>query len=291
MRASTTVLVLQRAAVAVGLAGVTAAVMVPLLSHCRCRGPQSQSLSNVKQLTLGILQYAQDYDGRLPGWVRNPDGRFAHNTWDEQITDQAKSEEVYRMPQDGPGIRSYADPMHQRVLSYGMNALLLAGDARPFDGHADLRRPPERPLALADIPRPAETILLAEVATRQALPPPYGEKPDPAPFTGVSNAGYSREWRNAHDGWIDISPRDWVENTPAPGCYRPSRWNAQSGVAREPYKVNGGSYGFLDGHVKVLRPPQTVSDGTVAPDRYWSPDNTHNLWNPRVWTANHPPSG
>jgi prepilin-type processing-associated H-X9-DG protein len=240
----------------------------------------------VKQLTIAAILYTQDYDGHFPGWVKNPDGRLAHNVWDEQIASQVKSPGIYHNEQDGPGIRSYADPTRRRVISYGLNGLLITRPKTAFDGRADFRHAPAEPAAVEAVPNPAETILFAEMVTREALPVPFGRKPDPVPATfGPPAAPGGRAWQNARDGWIDISPRDFVENTPAPGCFDPERWNPNSGIARAQWG-GGGNYGFVDGHVKFMKLGQTLrSQNEVPVERYWSADNEYNLWNPNASDA------
>jgi prepilin-type processing-associated H-X9-DG protein len=239
-------------------------------------------MNNVKQLSLGLITYAQDYDEHFPGWVTNPGGRLAHNTWDEQINSQIKSKDVFRMAQGGPGIRSYSDPRHERVVSYGLNALLITSPKRVFDGRADFSHAPARPMSLREIADPARVILFAETATRDAMPAPFGDQPDPVPFTFGAATGAGMDWQRARDGWIDISPRDWVENTEPPACYDPKHWNNRSGIARDQYKSSGGPYAFVDGHVRWMLPEATVSDGAVPPDQYWTGANKHNQWNPRA---------
>jgi prepilin-type processing-associated H-X9-DG protein len=213
--------------------------------------------------------------------VANPDGRYAHNVWDEQIRPHVKSADVYRDENAGPGIRSWSDPGHERVVTYGLNGLLITPPRAAFDGRADFRRPPAEPQTLVGIANPAATILFAEVMTEAPMPGEYGQRPDPVPFTyGDEAKPGKRDWRRARDGWIDVSPRDFVENTPAPGAYDEGRWNARSGVARNLYG-GGGTYGFVDGHVKFMKIAETLSARDRVPmERYWSPDNEHNMWNP-----------
>jgi prepilin-type processing-associated H-X9-DG protein len=239
------------------------------------------SLNNVKQLTLAVLMYANDNDGHLPGWVHNPDGRFAHNVWDQQVWPKYRSREVYRTI-SGPGIRSYSDPNHARVVNFGLNGLLISAPRKPFDGRADLDYPPAEPRRIGDFPLPSETILFAELATAAPMRGKFGTEPNPVPYTfGGENGSEGPEWRKAQSGWIDISPRDFVENTPAPGCYDTMHWDPLNGIARSFYG-GGGNYGFLDGHVKFMKIGETLGARENIPmARYWSPGNAYNQWNPQ----------
>jgi prepilin-type processing-associated H-X9-DG protein len=109
----------------------------------------------------------------------------------------------------------------------------------------------------------------------------YGWKPVPTPYTfGADDGHASPDWVKAQNGWIDISPRDFVETTPAPGCYDPRHWDPDSGIGRDFYG-GGTTYGFVDGHVKFMKIVDSVGarDGAL-PKRPWSANNAYNHWNP-----------
>jgi prepilin-type processing-associated H-X9-DG protein len=243
---------------------------------------QSQSLNNVKQLALGVLAYAQDYDDTFPGWVDNgtvPNGGtgFAHNTWDQQISGYLKSQDVFSNGQRG--IKSPSDPLKQRVLTYGLNGALItvvngAGQT-PFS--AGVPNPP-RILGPGTVANPSDTILLAELATQYLIAGTPGGAVGIRPATGangsVADADGSAAWKAAlpEDGVgavIDISPRDWVTvagsiDGGAVGTYGwinedSTGWPAASraGVARSLH-AGGGSYAFVDGHVKFMKIGETV---------------------------------
>ncbi|MHB8994135.1 MAG: prepilin-type N-terminal cleavage/methylation domain-containing protein [Armatimonadota bacterium] len=57
--------------VVIAIIAILAAILFPVFAKAREKARQSSCLSNVKQLMLGILQYAQDYDERLPGRRKN----------------------------------------------------------------------------------------------------------------------------------------------------------------------------------------------------------------------------
>jgi prepilin-type processing-associated H-X9-DG protein len=255
-------------------------VVTPFTS-CGCEhATQSKSMNDVKQLTLAFIQYTQDYDDHFPGWVTNPDGRTAHNTWDAQLDPQIKSKDIFSGAAEGPGIRSYSDPNRTRVVGFGLNGLLITDPNAAAEGDADFSRPPAKPRTVGSIANPSDTIVFAELATTEPMPGIYGQPPNPIPTAGVPAASAGQAWNQAQNGWIDISPREFVENSPAPDCYTEGRWNDRSGVARSFYG-GGGSYGFLDGHVKFLKLGQTVGlSDNVPAEKYWSPDNAHNLWSP-----------
>lgn len=52
--------------VVIAIIAILAAILFPVFAKAREKARQSSCLSNLKQLSLGLLQYAQDYDERLP---------------------------------------------------------------------------------------------------------------------------------------------------------------------------------------------------------------------------------
>jgi len=58
--------------VVIAIIAILAAILFPVFARARENARKTQCISNMKQLTLGLLMYAQDYDGRAPrhgiGW-------------------------------------------------------------------------------------------------------------------------------------------------------------------------------------------------------------------------------
>lgn len=52
--------------VVIAIIAILAAILFPVFARAREKARQSSCLSNVKQIVLGVLMYAQDYDERLP---------------------------------------------------------------------------------------------------------------------------------------------------------------------------------------------------------------------------------
>jgi prepilin-type N-terminal cleavage/methylation domain-containing protein/prepilin-type processing-associated H-X9-DG protein len=52
--------------VVIAIIAILAAILFPVFAKAREKARQSSCLSNLKQLALGVLQYAQDYDERFP---------------------------------------------------------------------------------------------------------------------------------------------------------------------------------------------------------------------------------
>lgn len=52
--------------VVIAIIAILAAILFPVFARAREKARQTSCLANVKQITLGMLMYAQDYDERLP---------------------------------------------------------------------------------------------------------------------------------------------------------------------------------------------------------------------------------
>jgi len=52
--------------VVIAIIAILAAILFPVFARAREKARQTNCLSNVKQIMLGVLQYAQDYDERMP---------------------------------------------------------------------------------------------------------------------------------------------------------------------------------------------------------------------------------
>jgi prepilin-type N-terminal cleavage/methylation domain-containing protein/prepilin-type processing-associated H-X9-DG protein len=53
--------------VVIAIIAILAAILFPVFAKAREKARQTSCLSNMKQLGLGMMQYAQDYDERFPG--------------------------------------------------------------------------------------------------------------------------------------------------------------------------------------------------------------------------------
>ncbi|MGE5531060.1 MAG: prepilin-type N-terminal cleavage/methylation domain-containing protein, partial [Bacteroidota bacterium] len=51
--------------VVIAIIAILAAILFPVFAKAREKARQSSCLSNIKQISLGILGYAQDYDERM----------------------------------------------------------------------------------------------------------------------------------------------------------------------------------------------------------------------------------
>jgi prepilin-type N-terminal cleavage/methylation domain-containing protein len=132
--------------VVIAIIGVLAAILFPVFAQARERARQTSCVSNTRQMSLGILMYAQDYDETLPP-VAYETASGDDEQWMELIEPYVKSEQIFRCPSDSKSQR----------ISYGLNELAFV----------DLEDDPDdAPLSLASFQTPASTVMLGEVGTR-----------------------------------------------------------------------------------------------------------------------------
>jgi prepilin-type processing-associated H-X9-DG protein len=76
----------------------TAAILFPVFAQARLKAQETSSVSNLKQVALGVLMYTQDYDERLP-----PMQDLA--TMKKAIMPYVRNEEVFKDPRTGEPYR------------------------------------------------------------------------------------------------------------------------------------------------------------------------------------------
>jgi prepilin-type N-terminal cleavage/methylation domain-containing protein/prepilin-type processing-associated H-X9-DG protein len=138
--------------VVIAIIAILAAILFPVFARARENARRSSCMSNLKQLSLGIMQYTQDYDEKLPGFWKNDGGTV---TWATLVQPYAKSTQLYVCP-DGV---SYPLTSPQ-YISYGYSTI-LGGDATS--------------ISLAAINNTSETVMIAD---------DWGHQPSPNDQTG-----------------------------------------------------------------------------------------------------------
>ena len=115
--------------VVIAIIAILAAILFPVFAKAREKARQSSCLSNVKQLNLGILQYAQDYDERMPieaGWIAPSvflAGPEWPNYWWEQVMPYLKNSQILACPSSSvKSVNSGPGPADTRyTINYAYN--------------------------------------------------------------------------------------------------------------------------------------------------------------------------
>ena len=67
--------------VVIAIIAILASILFPVFSRARENARRTSCASNMKQLSLGIMQYTQDYDERLPGTTDGNPGASQIGGW------------------------------------------------------------------------------------------------------------------------------------------------------------------------------------------------------------------
>jgi len=90
--------------VVIAIIAILAAILFPVFARAREKARQASCTSNVKQIMLGVIMYAQDYDEMLPGRRKGTVGTPTFNCganwalWPELITPYVKNTQLFRCP-------------------------------------------------------------------------------------------------------------------------------------------------------------------------------------------------
>lgn len=180
--------------VVIAIIAILAAILFPVFARAREKARQTSCLSNVKQIMLAHLQYAQDYDERFcktARWntLREDPILNPHNMWwDQAIEPYLKNKQVLTCASAG----SYP-------LGYQVWEPVTGG----YVG-----------LPLGNIKSPAECVFVFDRSVSTAVgatgastyvsdPPHAGNPSDPNEFTRVSRFATTRHNDGANLGFFD----------------------------------------------------------------------------------------
>ena len=153
--------------VVIAIIAILAAILFPVFSRAREKARQTACLSNLKQLTLAFLMYAQDWDETFPpawycsdGWTHlfSWDFYFDWSSWppkvgDGLITPYTKSGQIHQCP-SFKGVETWGWP----YTGYAYNTSYIGATPEDY-AMGGCKRP--TPASLAEIKNPVETVLLA----------------------------------------------------------------------------------------------------------------------------------
>jgi prepilin-type N-terminal cleavage/methylation domain-containing protein/prepilin-type processing-associated H-X9-DG protein len=154
--------------VVIAIIALLAAILFPVFARARENARKSSCLNNLKQLSVGFMQYTQDYDETLPNlggysaaadsgqWIVTPSpvgtACSPNNTSTTiapcrpelgSIYSYVKNTQVYICPSDTYGVK--------KKLSYSMNSQCASSGSPIYAGRS-----------IADAKKPSETIFLMD---------------------------------------------------------------------------------------------------------------------------------
>jgi prepilin-type N-terminal cleavage/methylation domain-containing protein/prepilin-type processing-associated H-X9-DG protein len=109
--------------VVIAIIAILAAILFPVFARARENARRSSCQSNVRQITLGIKQYLQDYDEKFPVYAVNAPTAALPYGWADAIQPYIKNEQVFQCPSDStsasgnPTTGDYTDYFLNKNLS------------------------------------------------------------------------------------------------------------------------------------------------------------------------------
>ncbi len=108
-------------------------------------------MSNLKQIGLGVMMYAQDYDGTYPV-MSSPSSMSPRQRWADYIFPYVKSEQVFICPTAPPNLvtKAWAHNTASLYGGYGYNYQYLGNSRFPFAARESAIQSPAQTIAVAD---------------------------------------------------------------------------------------------------------------------------------------------
>lgn len=141
--------------VVIAIIAILAAILFPVFARAREKARQTSCLSNIKQITLGALMYAQDYDESVPESLDSQQARY----WYQVIMPYVMNEQVFVCPS------TTSTSLGWNSFNYGVvnQTSGYRGSTRSFthpDGHTVSGR--STPIRMAEVTRPSETAYVSD---------------------------------------------------------------------------------------------------------------------------------
>jgi prepilin-type N-terminal cleavage/methylation domain-containing protein/prepilin-type processing-associated H-X9-DG protein len=258
--------------VVIAIIAILAAILFPVFAQAKESAKRTSELSNTKQLVLGNIMYAADYDDvfTLHGhWLGDP-----QTGWFYRTAPYVKNLNIFRSPLDSYGHSLNVDGWMGPSISVGANTLAGLTDPTTADNIMrgvigfDMRTNwggPIGTMSQTNITNVAETIMLAPKYSSDVR----AQNAWPSAVTPFSTLQSTFLW----DFDPSCSGKAYYYTNPTSSGAIPNAARAEAayprgrrgGVSRS---SNGqSSFAFADGHAKSLRPEQTNPDGCRQPAR------------------------
>ena len=251
--------------VVIAIIAILAAVLFPVFAKAREKARQTSCLSNLKQLGLGLFQYSQDYEEKLPnipGIDSSPFGGVKAEPsgigWAGRIYSYVKSTKIYECPDDDTNLTVKRDR-----VSYAFNTNIPI--RRGYGGTESF---------IPAFNAPASTIMLFEVR-RIGAPFSFLDVTNAAETSSPVGNGINKVAVNIYDGdgpCTECGGADNGKGSQMAGGYLGGQTPISASYFTAPLgrHSDGSNFAFIDGHAKWL-PPAFVSPGGNASDGAGNP--------------------
>jgi prepilin-type N-terminal cleavage/methylation domain-containing protein len=216
--------------VTIVIISILAAILFPVFARARENARRASCMSNLKQIGLGFMMYAQDYDEKFPPamWedpstysnpstsasahtfieenplnAATPAGKFIvspgtgkgnYYSWMDFIFPYVKSVQIFTCP-------SFSNTSQADAPSYGYNVFIsgLKG------GSNGAKFPSVAPLALAAIQRPSEIILALDYPIYYGTYAHPSEYCSTADYLNPADTYYDKVWPHLDGGTVNFT--------------------------------------------------------------------------------------
>jgi len=265
--------------VVIAIIAILAAILFPVFAQAREAARTASCSSNVKQISLGVMMYLQDYDEKFVAsrWdtvgpqFDKPDRPWSvtkneHTDWATLIQPYVKNTSIFRCPtatdgydKDNPNA---LNSDRTGTTNYAINNRLTGrwGQQR-WGGHDMVKQ--------SVLAFPATTIMIAETSSQGS---------GGSENTEICGWGWSDGHNKQMNGGSAPSPGfdpcddnqapDWTTANQSALCTQGDQKDEADTGSPAPLRrhKNGANYGFADGHVKFMPAPSTcrVYDGAIV---------------------------
>jgi prepilin-type N-terminal cleavage/methylation domain-containing protein/prepilin-type processing-associated H-X9-DG protein len=171
--------------VVIAIIAILAAILFPVFARAREKARQASCQSNLKQLALAMLMYAQDYDETFAGECSCGCPHVDYTCWRDRMYPYVKNLQIFQCPSHTIGLGT----PDQIAGNYGIACHVVSGRK------------------LSEVRRPAEVAMLAESYGQQHL---KRYNPGGVPICGNNCCGgdIRQAYRFSHNEGMNIAYAD-----------------------------------------------------------------------------------
>jgi prepilin-type N-terminal cleavage/methylation domain-containing protein/prepilin-type processing-associated H-X9-DG protein len=152
--------------VVIAIIAILASILFPVFARARENARRSSCMSNQKQIGLGVMQYAQDYDEKMPPVFTCTDADCNGSVvdyWQTLVQPYLKSTQIFVCPSDSDPGSMYSSTVPSYKYSYASNSVRILGNS-DCDGATPIT-PPLMYASVAGGKSPTSLAAIDEVAT------------------------------------------------------------------------------------------------------------------------------
>lgn len=245
--------------VVIAIIAILAAILFPVFARARAQARKASCTSNIRQLTLGMNMYAQDYDETYPEWKwdlhyagGSPFPNNATTVWWNAIYPYVKNSQIFTCPDTNYNFTNRQDN-HWGWFDFSSQAKIDASHINPALIDVNISYGTQEPLTydhpkIAALVRPAETLLVSDMLTSltgweywDAFDPNTPNKPE-------------NKYRLRRVAYGNGASRPYLWTDAAVSGPFDPKWEDDARHGRQQV------IGYADGHTKVRNSSQTTVD-------------------------------